>query len=115
LVSRTDPARGTAATFVVDGERAVELEATLTAPGLVVLADAYYPGWHATVDGRPAPIVPVNHLFRGVPAPAGPHRVRVAYHPARIWWGAAVSAAALAIALLLLRREAASGFRSDRT
>jgi hypothetical protein len=115
LVSRTSPARGAPATFVVDGERAVELEVTLTAPGLVVLADAYYPGWRATVDGRPAPIVPVNHLFRGVGAPEGTHRVRFEYRATRVWWGAAVSAAALVIALLLFRRGAASGFRSGRT
>src|SRR5262249_8396289 len=69
-------AQGHPAAFVRDDETEVELEATLERPGLVVLADSFYPGWHATVDGAPAPIVATNLLFRGVPAPAGTHRIR---------------------------------------
>jgi hypothetical protein len=78
--------------IVEDGERAVELEATLEQPGLVVLADAYYPGWQATVDGTPATILPTNHLFRGVVTPAGTHRIRFEYRPASVRLGLAASA-----------------------
>ena len=31
----------------------VELRASLDQPGLVILADTYYPGWRLTIDGRP--------------------------------------------------------------
>ena len=41
-----------------------ELEASLESPGLVILADVYYPGWELTIDGKPAPI------YRGQPADA---------------------------------------------
>jgi hypothetical protein len=95
------PARGTAATIVRDDAQVVEIDATLAAPGLVVLADTYYPGWTATVDGAPAPILPTNHLFRGVPAPAGTHRIRFAYRPRSLVLGGALSllgAIALAVA-----------------
>jgi hypothetical protein len=85
------PPRGAAATIVRDDPNLVEIEATLAAPGLVVLADAYYPGWTATVDGAPARILATNHLFRGVPAPAGTHRVRFAYRPRSLALGAALS------------------------
>ena len=38
----------------------VELLASLERPGLVILADTYYPGWRLTIDGKPAPIfVPI--------------------------------------------------------
>jgi hypothetical protein len=87
----TDGPRGAPARVVADEEKAVEIDATLAQPGLVVLADAYYPGWRATVDGTPAPIVATNHLFRGVPAPAGPHRVRLEYRPASVALGALAS------------------------
>jgi hypothetical protein len=90
--------RGAPATIVRDEPQLVEVEATLAAPGLVVLADSFYPGWQATVDGLPAPILPVNHLFRGVAATAGRHRVRFEYRPASLRWGAAVSAIGIVLA-----------------
>jgi hypothetical protein len=96
--------RGHAAQFVRDDEEEVELEATLERPGLVVLADSFYPGWRATVDGVPAPILAANHLFRGVPAGPGTHRVRFVYAPASLRLGAACTAAALLAVLVLLRR-----------
>jgi hypothetical protein len=83
--------RGSAATIVRDDPQAVEIDATLAAPGLVVLADTFYPGWTATVDGAPAPILATNHLFRGVPAPAGTHRIRFAYRPRSLAIGATLS------------------------
>ena len=99
-----DAPRGAPARIVLDGEREVEIEATLARPGVVVLADAFYPGWHATIDGAPASIVATNHLFRGVPAPAGTHRVRLEYRPASVTLGAVASALGwLAIAGLGLR------------
>jgi hypothetical protein len=85
------PARGAAAIIVRDDPHVVEIDATLAAPGLVVLADTYYPGWTATVDGIPARILATNHLFRGVGAPAGTHRVRFAYRPGSLRLGAALS------------------------
>ncbi len=95
--------RGHPATFVRDDEGEVELEATLGQRGLVVLADSFYPGWHATVDGRPAPILATNHLFRGVVVDAGTHRVRFVYAPASVRIGAALSALALLVVVWLLR------------
>ncbi len=100
------PPRGHPATIVVDGESTVEIDATLAADGLLVLADTFYPGWRATVDGTPAPIYPTNHLFRGVPLSAGTHRVRFDYRPRSLEAGAALSAVGtLALVALFLRRR----------
>ncbi len=74
-----------------------KLEATLEQPELVVLADSFYPGWRATIDGTPAPIVATNYLFRGVAAPAGTHRIRFAYVPASVRIGAALSLLGLVV------------------
>jgi len=110
FVPATAPARGTAATIVRDDPRVVEIDATLEAPGLVVLADTYYDGWRATVDGNPAPILPTNHLFRGVPVPAGFHRVRFDYLP----WSFIGGAAGSVVASLALAAVFAWARRSDR-
>ena len=105
------PRRGAAATIVRDDPDVVEIDATLAAAGLVVLADTYYPGWTATVDGVPAPILPTNHLFRGVPAPAGTHRIRFDYRPRSVALGAALSlltAVALAVGAYRLKARSAA-------
>src|SRR5439155_740324 len=51
-------------TIVIDQPHAVEIEADCSAPGLIVLTDTFAPGWEATVDGSPAPVLATNHLFR---------------------------------------------------
>jgi hypothetical protein len=61
----------------------------------VVLSDVYYPGWHATVDGRPVRIDRVDYLLRGVPVGPGTHRVELSYDPASFRIGWLVSLAAL--------------------
>jgi hypothetical protein len=63
-----------------EGER-VALDVESDRAGLLVLHDLYYPGWEALVDGRPAPIVKANILFRGVPTPQGRHRVEFLFRP----------------------------------
>ena len=70
---------------------ALTLLRLLAAPGLVVLADSYHPGWRASVDGSPAPILATNHLYRGVPVPAGRHTVRFEYRPRSVRLGAILS------------------------
>lgn len=81
-----------------DPERLL-IEVNLVEPGLLVIADTYYPGWTAWVDGTPAPIYPANHLFRAVPVSPGTHRVELRYEPRSFRLGAALFAvAALACA-----------------
>jgi hypothetical protein len=90
----------------------VELKARW--PGHLILTDTFYPGWKATLNGSPTPILRANYLFRGVAVPAGEHTVTFRYEPLSFSIGATLSAAATAllIAALILgvrraRREAA--------
>lgn len=81
-------------------------------PALLVLADAYYPGWTATVNDVPAEIVPVYSVFRGVAVPAGHAEVRFTYFPAVFRAGLACSALFLAagsVAGLISLRNARRG------
>jgi uncharacterized membrane protein YfhO len=87
--------------ILLDDESAIELDARLDAPGLVVLADTFYPGWQATVDGVGTTIYPTNYLFRGVPVPAGAHRVRFEYRPQSVRLGAVSSGAGIALLVAL--------------
>lgn len=63
-----------------------------TRPAVLVLADAWYPGWRATVDGNPAEVVRVDGLFRGVELGEGEHEVVLEYVPNSLRWGLGISA-----------------------
>jgi len=82
----------------------VTLSVRAAAPALVVLADTWYPGWKALVDGSQAEIYPVNALFRGVLVEPGEHVIQMAYEPVSFRWGGAVSLAALAALIVLWLR-----------
>lgn len=59
----------------------VTMTVDAAAPALLILTDAYYPGWQASLNGEPVPIHQVNGLFRGVFVPAGEHQVEMVYRP----------------------------------
>jgi hypothetical protein len=91
------------------------LRATVDAPraGLAVILDPFYPGWTATLDGQPAPILRADFAFQAVAVPAGRHELRLAYRNRWVGIGAAVSggtllalAGALALRSRRLRRSA---------
>jgi len=69
-----------------DPDRLV-LDAQLDAPGLVTVADTYFPGWTATVDGAASPIYPANLAFRAVYVPQGRHAVVFRYRPRSFAYG----------------------------
>jgi hypothetical protein len=54
--------------------------------GYLVLYDPWHPWWFASIDGRSAPILRANVLFRTVPVPAGRHTVRFEFRPLAGAW-----------------------------
>ena len=76
----------------------VEVEAD--GPGLLVLADPDYPGWVATVDGVPAPIVRTDTLFRGVALAPGRHSVSFDFRPRSYALGRAISLGTIGVVCL---------------
>jgi hypothetical protein len=101
-------ARGSAA-VVREGDAGVTLRASLDRRGLVVLDDAFTPGWSVRVDGRPARALHVDDVLRGVVVGPGRHTVAWSYAVPGLRAGAAVSALALAA---LLGGAIALGVRS---
>jgi hypothetical protein len=86
----------------------VELEATLTQRGLVILADVYYSGWKLAIDGVPSNILRTNRLMRGAAVEAGVHRLVYTYDPASFRIGVGMAAGGV-VALGLLAAWAARG------
>jgi hypothetical protein len=69
----------------------LNIQASLNRPGMLVLADSFYPGWNAYVNGRQEKIYRANLFFRGVSLPAGTHTVEFRYEPHSFAIGRAVS------------------------
>lgn len=83
----------------------VRIETESSAPALLMLNDTNFPGWRATVNGEPAPIVNANYLFRGVFLPPGKSIVEFKYQPRSFQIGAAISFAAFLTLAGLMFRE----------
>jgi hypothetical protein len=76
---------------VQDGDAAVErytpeqviVRVNTAQPATLVLGDADYPGWTATVNGEPVPVGVYAGFFRAVDVPAGESEIVFSYRP---WW-----------------------------
>ncbi len=91
----------------------VDVQTADNEPALLVLSDAYYPGWQATIDGTEAPIYAANHLFRGLFVQPGEHTVVFSYRPQSWRQGVGISLFGLLILAVLLLRAWAGAFRQQ--
>jgi hypothetical protein len=80
------------------------LSATVSAPrpGLAVVLDPFFPGWSATVDGVPAPVVRADFAFLAVPVPEGRHALRLRYENHWVAWGWGTTGVVLGLLVLVL-------------
>ncbi len=65
--------------------------------GFLRVGARWDPGWSATIDGRRAPVLRADGVFRGVTVPAGHHLVRFSYRNADEMWGRSVAGVGLLV------------------
>ena len=87
-----------AARILRDDPDEVVVEATAPRPGFLLLLDTDFPGWEASVDGRPERIWRADWAFRAVQVPAGRSTVRFVYRPRS--WRAGLALGGLSLTLL---------------
>jgi len=88
-----DPPPGRATMESYRPER-IDLLVEAVSDGWLVLSDAFYPGWKATVDGVPVPIEQANVLFRAIPIQPGTQRVVFTFRPGSVQAGLIISSIA---------------------
>ncbi len=88
---------------IEDKSDQVVVDVTTDHAGWLVLADTYYPGWSAIIDGVSTEIQQANMMFRAVPVPAGAHEVRFEYHFRWMWVGILISLVSVVIVVVLFR------------
>ncbi|MFN8483657.1 MAG: YfhO family protein [Anaerolineae bacterium] len=77
------------------GHVAVHVETP--APALLAVSEVWYPGWQATVDGAPAPLLRAYDTLMAVPVAAGAHTVELRFEGPLVKVGLAVSGLTLAL------------------
>ena len=80
-----------------DRPDAIDVAIEPAAPGWLVLADTFFPGWVARVDGQPREILRANVAFRAVAVQPGESTVEFRYEPFSFRAGAIISGLAVAV------------------
>jgi len=94
VFSESNNATGSAH-IIEEHARMIRLQVQTTAPAMVILADTYYPGWYASLNGIQVPIYPVNINARGITIPSGSHTLTFSYEPASFEIGKRVTYATM--------------------
>ncbi len=72
--------------------------------GYLFFSEIYYPGWKAYVNGRQAPVLRGNYIFRVVGVPKGECLVTLVFEPFSIKLGIAATLVTLLIILIIIVR-----------
>ena len=87
-------------TTYAPGSIDIALDEPAAAGQALVVSENYFPGWHATADGRAAPVGMMNYNLIGIALPQGAKAVSLRFDDAAYERGKVVTFAALAIAVL---------------
>lgn len=96
-LNRMGEAMSGTAKIVEDDPAHVVIETDAPVSGRLILADTWYPGWEAMLDGEPARIDHAHGVFRSVKVLAGKHRIVFTYDPLSFRLGLAGSICGLAL------------------
>jgi hypothetical protein len=104
LVSTTPCTAGGSASIEIgqDSVQSVSLQVNAQNKGWLVMADTWYPGWEATIDGKPVNIYRADYLLRGIPVDAGQHDIEIYYRPISLIVGVVITGAGLVIILMFI-------------
>ena len=79
--------------------RIVKVDTEASTAGFLVLSDLFYPGWKATVDGKPQQIIRTNYVLRGLALESGRHSIEFRYEPIYLYVGGGISLLGLIVLL----------------
>lgn len=69
----------------------LEIEVKTDQDGYLFIADTWYPGWKAWVDGKRVEIIRADYNFRALPIERGDHYVKIFYLPDALTSGSVIS------------------------
>lgn len=90
------------------GPSEVRVNTDASSPQVLRLRVASFPGWHATIDGRPLALTPYLSMMLQAHIPPGKHVIELRYLPKRFTEGIVIAACAVlgfVVAVLVARRR----------
>lgn len=97
---KTIPSQAQTAIIKEYKNQKVSIEANLTNNGFLVLADPWYPGWKAYVDGKETPLLSAYDVLRAVQVPKGKHTIVFKYESLVYFFGAATTSVTVIILII---------------
>jgi Bacterial membrane protein YfhO len=91
--------------YTRDSEDRMTVVADIHEPGYLRISEAWDPGWHATVDGQPAPLLAGDDLFLTLPISPGSHQVQLAFSTPGVLGGWAITTLSLIALWAVTRNE----------
>jgi hypothetical protein len=106
------PERGPETKVRIDDYASTRVRASVDAPspGLLLFSELQYPGWEATLDGRPAALLPADLSFYALPVGPGPHRVEFRFRSKPLIYGLWIAGLTAGLSILLLALPRTRGF-----
>ncbi len=114
VLMENEPARGDWVDVYAAIGNVNAFDVDAAAPAVLVVSEAWYPGWKAYVDGEETILAPVDALFRGVPIAAGTHRVELYFDSQSFRVGRGISALATLIVLVAFIGRVSTAIRKRR-
>jgi hypothetical protein len=82
------------------GKITLGLDAPAPAGSALIVSENYYPGWHATVNGREARVGRADYTLIGVELPVGAQTVELRFDSASYHTGKTITLVALVVAVV---------------
>ena len=81
------------------------VHAALPCAAMVIVSQTFYPGWRASVDGKPAKLYQADGFLDGIAVPAGQHVITLSWRPWTVFAGATLSAISAVLLMLAYKRR----------
>ncbi len=72
-------------------ENKIRINSFSESDSILILTDAYYPGWQVLIDEKPSEILRANGLVRAIILEEGSHIIEFNYVPESFWNGVIIS------------------------
>ena len=101
LLAEGEASQGGSGSAVVQAEspERLQIDYNADAPSTLLINQAWYPGWQATLDGEPVSLQRADLLLSAIAVPEGEHTVLMEFKPQSLYLGLWIS---LATAILLV-------------